>query len=132
MIYPKGLSKRFTSQNMMQFWTNFAKSDEAGVSTNGIEWKKYNGQENSLSNYMILDKRKDLRMHKDNFSFYSLTKDLYNENALTNLEKCVVLFQMLTYVGDDIYDEYVDYYPGSCDLEESKQFLIKNASFIDY
>ena len=132
LIYPKGLSKRFTSQNMMQFWTNFAKSGKPGVSTNGIEWKKYNGQENSLSNYMILDKRKDLRMHKDNFSFYSLTKDLYNENALTNLEKCVVLFQMLTYVGDDIYDEYVDYYPGSCDVEESKQFLIKNASFIDY
>jgi hypothetical protein len=25
LIYPRGPSKRFTSKNMMHFWTNFAK-----------------------------------------------------------------------------------------------------------
>jgi para-nitrobenzyl esterase len=132
LIYPRGPSKRFTSKNMMKFWTNFAKYGEPGISSNGVEWKKYTGQENTPSNYMVLDSRKNLRMHADEFSFYSLTKDLYKENALTNLEKCVVLLQMLTYVGDDLYDEYVDHYPGKCDRAESEEFLKDNASFIDY
>ena len=39
LIYPKGPSKRFTSNNMMKFWTNFAKYGEPGKSTNGIKWK---------------------------------------------------------------------------------------------
>jgi para-nitrobenzyl esterase len=132
LIYPRGPSKRFTSKNMMHFWTNFAKYGEPGISSNGVEWKKYSGQENTPSNYMVLDNRKNLRMHADEFSFSSLIKDLYKENALTNLEKCVVLLQMLTYVGDDLYDEYVDIYPGKCDRAESEKFLKDNASFIDY
>ena len=106
LIYPRGPSKRFTSKNMMKFWTNFAKYGEPGISSNGVEWKKYSGQENTPSNYMVLDNRKNLKMHADEFSFSSLIKDLYQENALTNLEKCVVLLQMLTYVGDDLYDEF--------------------------
>ena len=132
LIYPRGPSKKFTSTNMMQFWTNFAKYGEPGLSTNGIEWKKYSGQENISSNYMVLDNRKNLKMQEDKFSFSSLTKDLYKENALTDLEKCVVLLQMLTYVGDDLYDEYVEEYPGECNRTESEQFLKDNASFIDY
>jgi len=132
LIYPNGPSKRFTSKNMMQFWTNFAKTGKPGISTNRVEWKKYNGQENRSSSYMVLDNRKNLRMSKDKFSFSSLAKDLYKENALTNLEKCVVLLQMLTYVGDDLYDEYVDDYPGKCNRSKSEQFLIDNASFINY
>ena len=132
LIYPRGPSKRFTSKNMMHFWTSFAKYGEPGISTNGVEWRKYNSQENAPSNYMVLDNRKNLRMHADEFSFYSLTKDLYKENALTDLEKSVVLLQMLTYVGDDLYDEYVKHYPGKCDRDESEKFLKDNASFIDY
>jgi para-nitrobenzyl esterase len=132
LIYPRGPSKRFTSKNMMYFWTNFAKYGEPGTSSNGVEWKKYSGRENTLSNFMVLDSRKNLRMHADEFSFSSLVKDLYKENALTNLEKCVVLLQILTYVGDDLYDEYVSDYSGKCNRAESEQFLKDNASFIDY
>jgi para-nitrobenzyl esterase len=132
LIYPRGPSKRFTSKNMMKFWTNFAKSGKPGVSFNGIEWTKYSGQKNMPSSYMILDNKKNLKMHSDNFSFSSLIKNLYEEVELTNLEKCVVLLQMLTYVGDDLYDEYIHEYPGNCNRSESEQFLKDNASFIDY
>ena len=132
LIYPRGLSKKFTSKNMMQFWTNFAKNGKPGISSNGVEWLKYNGRENTPSNYIVLDNKRNLRMQTDKFSFSSLAKDLYEEEALTNLEKCVVLLQMLTYVGDDLYDEYVDSYPDKCDRAESEQFLKDNASFINY
>ena len=132
LIYPRGPSKRFTSKNMMSFWTNFAKTGKPGISSNGIEWKKYNGKKNLPSNYMILDNRKNLKMHEDEFSYSSLIKELHHENSLSSLEKCVVLLQMLTYVGDDLYDEYVDEYQGKCDRAISEQFLKDNSSFIDY
>ena len=38
LIYPKGPSKFFLSKNMMNFWTNFAKTGEPGVSSNNKEW----------------------------------------------------------------------------------------------
>ena len=132
LIYPRGPSKRFTSKNMMEFWTNFAKEGKPGISSNKIEWTQYNGKKNMPSSYIILDNKRHLRMHQDNFSFSSLLKNLYTESALTNLEKCVVLLQMLTYVGDDLYDMYVDDYPGKCDRARSEKFLKDNASFIDY
>jgi len=132
LLYPRGLSKKFTSNNMMKFWTNFAKTGIPGISTNGVEWTKYNGQKTLPSSYMILDNRKNLKMHKDEFSFFSLSEDLYKEDALTDLEKCVVLLQMLTYVGDDLYDQYANGYPSKCDRSESEKFLKDNASFVDY
>ena len=132
LIYPRGPSKRFTSKNMMRFWTNFAKNGEPGLSSNGVEWTKYNGLKNANSNYMILDKRKFLGMQSDSFSFSSLINDLHKEESLTHLERCVVLLQMLTYVGDDLYSQYSSEYPGNCDRKDSEQFLKDNAIFIDY
>ena len=132
LLYPKGPSKRFTSKNMMQFWTNFAKTGKPGRSTNGIEWLSYNAIQDSSSNYMILDSKKHLEMSSDNFTFVSLLKDLYKEDALTDLEKCVVALQVLTFVGDNLYDDYINEYPGACDRQTSVKFLKDNASFIDY
>ena len=132
LIYPRGPSKRFTSKNMMQFWTNFAKSGKPGYSTNNKEWLKYDTSLINYSNYMILDSRKYLKMSSDTHSFTSLLKDLYKEDDLLDLEKCVVVLQILTFVGDDLYDEYINEYPGVCDRKESEKFLKDNASFIDY
>ena len=81
---------------------------------------------------MILDNRKNLKMDNDQNSFKSLVNDLYNEKDINDLEKCVVLLQMLTFVGDDLYDDYVNFYPGKCNRSDAEEFLIVNASFIDY
>ena len=132
LIYPDGPSKRFTSMNMMNFWTNFAKNGNPGISSNGIKWQKYNGSFGHTSDYMVLDRRRNLGMRSDNFSFSSLISDLYQEDKLAELEKCVLLLQILTYVGDDLYDEYSDEYSGECSREESEKFLKENSGFIDY
>jgi len=132
LIYPKGPSKSFLSKNMMNFWTNFAKTGKPGTSSNKQKWSKYNGLDEIESNFMVLDNRKNLKMDKDQNSFKSLVNDLYYEKDITDLEKCVVLLQMLTFVGDDLYDEYVNYYPGECDRSDAENFLRANASFIDY
>ena len=39
---------------------------------------------------------------------------------------------MLTFVGNDLYQDKSGSYKGTCDREESEKFLIDNASFIEY
>ena len=114
----------------MKFWANFAKEGTPGISTNSIKWDAYDDPDKS--NFIILDNRPNLKMGSDSISFTSLVNNLSKETKVTDLEKCVILFQMLTFVGDDLYDEYVDSYPGNCNRSESKKFLKDNASFIDY
>ena len=130
LMYPRGPSKRFTSKNMIKFWANFAKEGAPGKSTNSIKWNSYNDPDKS--NFIILDNRANLKMSSDTASFESLVRDLHEETNVTDLEKCVVLLQMLTFVGDDLYDEHIKSYPGNCIRNESEKFLKDNASFIDY
>ncbi len=132
LIYPRGPSKSFLSKNMMKFWTNFAKDGEPGFSTNGIEWLPYKGSEKSDSSFMVLDNRRNLKMSSDNASFETLAKNLYKETNVNDLEKCVVLLQMFTFVGIDLYDKNIKNYPGNCDRKIAEKFLKDNASFIDY
>ena len=58
--YPRGPSKKYTSKNMMQFWTNFAKTGSPGFSTNGIEWEPYFNDDKK--SYIVLDNKKNLKM----------------------------------------------------------------------
>tara|TARA_B110000008_G_C16840520_1_gene512472 strand:- start:689 stop:1039 length:351 start_codon:yes stop_codon:yes gene_type:complete len=116
----------------MRFWTNFAKNGVPGDSTNSVDWNPYGNLKDDSSSFMILDNRANLKMSSDNISFETLVKGLYAETAVNDLEKCVVLFQMLTFVGDDLYDEYINDYPGDCSRSESEKFIKENASFIDY
>ena len=131
-MYPKGFSHFYTSRNMMRFWTNFAKYGEPGYSTNNIKWDLYNVDENNFSSYILLDKKKNLKMSSDNITFKKLSKQVFSDKRLNEIEKCVVIYQMFTYVGHDIYDENINDYPGVCDRSASEDFIINNASVIDY
>jgi para-nitrobenzyl esterase len=131
LLYPTGLSKKFTSKNMMKFWSNFAKHGYPGSSTNGVKWERYDGDTDS-SNYMIIDNKKNMKMESDKHTFSSLIQNLYNENLITDLEKCVILLQMLTFVGDDLYDKYHMEFPGECSKSASEKFLKDNSAYIDY
>ena len=131
LMYPKGISYFYTSRNMMKFWSNFAKYGQPGYSTNNVKWEPYNIEENDFS-YIVLDKRKNLKMSSDNITFKQLSKEVFVDQRLSEIEKCVVLYQMFTYVGNDIYDENIRNYPGDCNREDAERFIINNASVIDY
>ena len=130
-LYPKGISYFYTSRNMMKFWSNFAKHGHPGYSTNNVKWEPYNNVENNFS-YIVLDKKKNLKMSSDNITFKQLSIEVFNDQRLSELEKCVVLYQMFTYVGNDIYEENIRDYPGQCNRKDSEDFIINNASVIDY
>ena len=132
LIYPLGKSKLFTSRNMMKFWTNFAKTGEPGKSTNSVKWESLVNNGELSNSYIILDNKQNLKMNSEVKTFKSLADELYKDERLNELEKCVILLQMFTFVGNDIYDENINYYPGSCNRSDAENFLIENASFIEY
>ena len=71
-------------------------------------------------------------MKSNKNTFKSLAEELYQDKRVSALEKCVILLQMFTFVGNDLYDENIKYYPGKCNRSDSENFLIENASFIEY
>jgi para-nitrobenzyl esterase len=131
LIYPAGPSKRFISKNMMFFWSNFAKDGKPGSSTNGINWDSYNHSEGG-KNFMILDNKKNMKIVNLDTSYKSLVKELNLDTRVSELERCVILYQMGTFVGNDILDEISKYADFSCKREDSRKFLEENASFISY
>ena len=131
-MYPKGISHFYTSRNMMRFWSNFAKYGEPGDSTNNVNWEPYNFDNNNYSKYIVIDKKKNLKMSSDNITFKSLSEKIHTDGRLSELEKCVVLYQMFTYVGNDMYDENIKNYPGKCDRKASENFIINNAGVVEY
>ena len=92
----------------------------------------YEKNEDNNSTYIILDKRKNLKMSSDNLTLKKLSQEVYSDKRLDEIEKCVVLYQMFTYVGNDIYDENINNYPGKCERKASENFIIKNSSVIEY
>ena len=131
-MYPKGISHFYTSRNMMRFWSNFARYGEPGASTNNVNWEPYNFDDNNYSKYIVIDKKKNLKMSSDNITFKSLSEKIYIDERISELEKCVVLYQMFTYVGNDMYDENIKNYPGKCDRKASENFIINNAGVLEY
>jgi para-nitrobenzyl esterase len=131
-MYPKGISRFYTSKNMMKFWSNFAKYGEPGYSSNNVKWEPYSFNENNTSNYMVIDKKKNLKMSSDDLTLLKLSQQVFKDSRLDEVEKCVVLYQIFTYVGDDVYEENIKNYPGKCDRKTSENFIINNAGVIDY
>ena len=131
LIYPPSSSKRYVSNNMMKFWSNFAKYGSPGDSTNSIDWKPYDA-DSTNPEFLILDKKNNLKMSSLSNSFKSLSEELFTDTRVNEIEKCVILLQMFTFVGDDLYDQNIKNYPGECDRSESEKFIRDNASFIEY
>ena len=131
LIYPAGPSKRFISKNMMLFWSNFAKDGKPGVSSNGINWDLYNHSE-GYKNFMILDNKKNMKVVNSTTTYKSLVEELNLDTRVSELERCVILYQMGTFVGNDILNDISKYADFSCKREDSRKFLEENASFISY
>ena len=132
LIYPAGRSKLFTSRNMMRFWSNFAKNGEPGKSSNSVYWNSVVKNNEFGSSYLVIDNKQNLKIKDNAQTFESLSKELYKDPRVNELEKCVILLQMFTFVGNDLYDENIKHYPGKCERSEAENFLIENASFIEY
>ena len=130
LIYPSGPSKRFLSKNMMLFWTNFAKKGVPGVSSNGIEWLSYN--QSAETNFLILDNKRNMKIINSYTSYKELVEQLNHDARVNELERCVILYQMGTFVGNDVFNEIQQFSNFDCDRKVARNFLEANNSFIEY
>jgi para-nitrobenzyl esterase len=131
LLYPAGPSKRFLSKNMMLFWSNFAKQGTPGLSTSGVEWIAYNHADNK-QNFLILDNKKNMKISNSFVSYKSLVEELNYDTRVNELERCVILFQMGTFVGNDIFNEIKEFSNFKCKRKDARRFLEANANFIEY
>ena len=129
LLYPIGPSKKFTSKNMMRFWTNFAKFGEPGESSNKIKWEKYSPDR---KNFIILDRKRNMKTIEISSSYKELIEELNEDTRVNNIEKCVILYQMGSLVGNDIFDKLIKYATFSCKKSDAIIFLDDNDSFIEY
>ena len=129
LLYPIGPSKKFTSKNMMRFWTNFAKFGEPGESSNKIKWEKYSPDR---KNFIILDRKRNMKAIEISSSYKELIEELNEDTRVNNIEKCVILYQMGSLVGNDIFDKLIKYATFSCKKSDAIIFLDDNDSFIEY
>jgi hypothetical protein len=81
---------------------------------------------------MILDNKRNMKMEYSQTTYKSLVEELNNDDRVNELERCVILYQMGTFVGNDIFDNISQYANFSCKRSEAKKFLEENASFISY
>ena len=128
-LYPNGPSKKFTSKNMMSFWANFAKTGKPGISSNGIKWEKYSPSNNT---FMILDRKKDMRIKNYSISYKSLVEELNFDKRVNQLEKCVILYQMGSLIGNDIFDDIKLFATFECSRKNAIEFLEANSEYIEY
>ena len=115
---------------MMKFWANFAKTGIPGKSSSNKEWKSFiNNNEKSI---MILDKRSDMRMSKFNTDINSLITELELSSVINSREQCALLFQITTFVGEDIFDDYQNRLDNKCTRVLARGFLDENSGVIDF
>ena len=129
LLYPRGPSKRFTSNNMMRFWTNFAKSGEPGESSNKIKWEKYSPDKQS---FIVLDKKRNMKTIEITSSYKTLIEELNDDSRVNNVEKCVIVYQMGSIVGNDIFNKLIKDVTFPCKKSNAIKFLEENESFIEY
>ena len=106
------------------------KNGDPGVSTNGIEWLPYNSLEET--NFLILDNKRDMKIANSYTSYKELVEQLNYDGRVNELERCVILYQMGTFVGNDIFEQIRQYSNFDCDKKDTRNFLEANASFIEY
>ena len=131
LIYPSGPSKRFLSKNMMLLWSNFAKNGSPGTASNGIEWLPFN-QSTDSKNFLVLDNRRNMKLADSYVTYKQLVELLNSDSRVNKLEKCVILYQMGTYVGNDIFDEIKQFSSFECERRDALDFLEANSNFIEY
>lgn len=131
LIYPFSTSRNFTSKNMMNFWTNFAKNGAPGASTNNIQWPRYNPivQEN----FMILDKRQEIKVESIGTNMINIVESIYTNDLLSMDEKCILLYETTTYLGSNSFQFFLKEPLSSfCSVAKAREISEANRGFYEY
>jgi para-nitrobenzyl esterase len=115
-IYPQGTARSQMRTTMMGAWSNFARSADPGVGL-PFDWVAF---KTAKPAFIHLDKDDLLRMDVEQDNIVTLLKDVSEDSDSTELEKCFIVWEAFTAVGDNRLAEYHSWNNGLCN-----QFDIK-------
>jgi para-nitrobenzyl esterase len=115
-IYPQGTARSQMRTTMMGAWSNFARSADPGVGL-PFDWVAF---KTAKPAFIHLDKDDLLRMDVEQDNIVTLLKDVSEDSGSTELEKCFIVWEAFTAVGDNRLAEYHSWNNGLCN-----QFDIK-------
>lgn len=119
-MYPETESAQRMTDIMMSAWGSFARNG-APVIEGGPEWATYDA---STPAFMRLDVGDALGMSDDVQSRSALLERIAASSVVSELERCVVAWELLTAVGIPDYDAYREWRDGLCadvDVPEQKR-----------
>jgi hypothetical protein len=65
-------------------------------------------------------------------SYKTLIEELNDDSRVNNVEKCVIVYQMGSIVGNDIFNKLIKDATFPCKKSNAIKFLEENESFIEY
>ena len=115
-IYPQGTARSQMRTTMMGAWSNFARSADPGVGL-PFDWTAF---KTAKPAFIHLDKDDLLRMDVEQDNIVTLLNDVSENSGSSELEKCFIVWEAFTAVGDNRLAEYYSWNNGLCN-----QFDIK-------
>ena len=115
-IYPQGSARSQMAATMMGAWSNFARSADPSAAL-PFDWTAFKSTDPA---FIHLDKDDLLRMDVEQDNMVTLLNDVSEESGSTDLEKCFIVWEAFTAVGDNRLAEYQRWNNGLCN-----QFDIK-------
>jgi para-nitrobenzyl esterase len=124
-MYPDTESAQEMTEVMMSAWGSFAR-DGAPRLPNKVDWPRY---EASQPAFMTLDSGDALALSDDVPTLATLLDQVASSQVVSELERCLLVWELLTAVGTPDYDAYSTWESGHCAAIDApqEQRLIREA-----
>jgi para-nitrobenzyl esterase len=109
-MYPDTDSARVMTERMMGAWAEFARSGRPGAVAN-VDWPPYSAM---APHFMRLDSDDGLGLSFGAEDRVGLMNDIAQTTVLSPLQQCLLLWELLTAVGQPDYAAYSDWAGGQC------------------
>ena len=73
-----------------------------------------------------------MKLINSHTTYKSLVEQLNYDIRVNEIERCVILYQMGTFVGNDIFNDLKKHASFECERKDARNFLEDNANFIKY
>jgi len=129
-MYPDTESARKMTEVMMSAWGSFAREGAPRL-PNEIDWPRYKASQPA---FMTLDSGDALALSDDVPPLATLLDQVGSSQVVSELERCLLVWELLTAVGTPDYDAYSTWKSGRCAAIDApqEQRLIREALEAEY
>ena len=109
-MYPDTDSAQELTDIMMTAWGNFARTGAPGALA-GKDWPPFLAE---APHTMVLDGVADIRVDMASPTLGQLLREIEAPSSLDSAERCLLMWEMVTNIGQPLYDDYARWNNGEC------------------